>query len=683
MADLLGLAKMTLQASRPKPYIDTTGQSDDDQRSGPVSGLIRDALADPSGGDATLLLMLTGEAGAGKTSVLQELVRAQADLYCRGQVESLFLYVNAQGRALARFTEAVAAELDDLRSLLTFHQVTPLVRLGLIVPIVDGFDELLGVGGYAEAFNSLASFIEELDGTGQIIASARSTYYEQEFLSRAGRASALGTQSWRQVAVRVSAWGPNELDRFVEARTSEQGLPSAEIVRMQHEVAAVFSGRNQSLRSKPLFVAQVLELVLLGHKFAEGQDLLESLVSAYVKREQTEKLVDRAGKPILASDQIRGLLVELAEEMWNQETREMDARSARELAEFVLLDSDLSASAKQQVVERMPSMAFLALGERRSTITFEHETFFAYFLAQRLADRLFQAPTSLPILLGRSVLPEEVAKLAVDRIREANDDDVPIAGLIKTLGNAGGVLSPRQVQVQENAGLVARYALRAACRNDVVCSGLDVRNITFPGGDLAEVQIAQSAFTNVEFRRVDLRRTQIIGADAENVLVLEVMVDPSWTRLELSGMDVESSVYGLRFVDARGLEVSTFDPEEIGKLLVAVGTIPAPPPVENARNVAPHIRDLLERFVRAYKKANPLCTSDDFLATIFHDRAWAGIQRELTRAGVITEEFRATSGRPKQFLRRQVLPEEILAGIDRRAKVPSQVRAFWDAIEDR
>ena len=98
--------------------------------------------------------------------------------------------MNAQGRPLARLNEALATEPQDLRVGLTYHSVAVLAQLGVLVPVIDGFDELLGVSGYDDAFSTLGRFIEQLNGEGQIIASARSTYYEEEFPERAGRASA-------------------------------------------------------------------------------------------------------------------------------------------------------------------------------------------------------------------------------------------------------------------------------------------------------------------------------------------------------------------------------------------------------------------------------------------------------------------------------------------------------------
>ena len=79
-----------------------------------------------------------------KTQILRELAKRQADLFLRGEVTKLLLYVNAQGRSLARLDEALAVALQDLRAGITYHAVPPLTRHDLLVPIIDGFDELFG-----------------------------------------------------------------------------------------------------------------------------------------------------------------------------------------------------------------------------------------------------------------------------------------------------------------------------------------------------------------------------------------------------------------------------------------------------------------------------------------------------------------------------------------------------------
>lgn len=685
LADLLGLAKMILQTKSPGLYVPTKARPADDPElpTAPALGLLQELL-DTVPPDATRIIMVTGEAGAGKTRVLQELIREQALRYQRGQTDSLYLYINAQGRALARFNEALATELQDLRALLTYHAVSALVRLGVLVPVIDGFDELLGVGGYDDAFSSLTGFIEELDGLGQIVASARSTYYEQEFVARASSVSALGAQSWTQVPIEVLPWGDAEFDDYVRLYSEAEHLSSDEVSMLQTRVKEVFSGRNMSLRAKPLFVARTLTILRNDFEFSGGDDLLKELVFAYLDRERRDKLLDRNGGTLLTASQMELLFKTLSEEMWNQETRELDRRSIREIAEFVLVSEGLSEAVQRVVVERMPQLAFLTPGERSGGISFEHEMFFSFFLSRVFCDNLLKSGSSIRVLLSRSVLPGEVAQATVESIREIMplSDRPNCQRLLDSLGGAGEVETSRTSQIRENAGLIAAALLKAATE-DGPAVGIRIWRVVIPGGDLAGVHVRNGHFDRTELRRVDLSTTRFEACQADSLLLSEIIVDPQATRLELAGIDVSSEIIGLR-VRHHGLIGGVYDPHEVYRILVACGTIPestAASVVTTIRAVPEGYLTLLEKLVRAYTRTNPICTHDDLRKGIFRDAYWPLLERLLLRNGVVTLENRAASGRRKPFLRRQFLPEEIMAGADRNSAVPKQVRAFWDELE--
>jgi len=590
------------------------------------------------------------------------------------------LYINAQGRALARFNEALATELQDLRSVVTYHAVPALVRLGILVPIIDGFDELLGVGGYDDAFSSLTGFIEELDGHGQIVASARSTYYEQEFVARASSVSSLGAQAWTQIPVEVLPWGDTEFAEYVRLYSQSQNLRPEHVAS---RVNKIFSGDNAELKRKPLFVARTVDILRKQPEFSGGKDLLKELVTAYLERERQEKLLDRTGGTLLTTPQMERLFKLLSEEMWNQETRELDRRSVREIAEFVLVTEGLSEAVQRVVVERMPQLAFLIPGERSGGISFEHEMFFSFFLAQVCQERLQKDAAAVRVFLSRAVLPIEVALNAITGINQTLplSDQANSQSVLDRLAESGRPEGSRTSQVRENAGLVVGVVLKAAASTGQV-SGLRIWGVVLPGGDLAGVKLQGSRIENVELRRVDLSKTQFVSCQADGLFLNEVVVNPSTTRLELSGLDVSSQVLGLRVRD-HGLVKGLYDPAEIRRTLAACGAIPQPVAEEPSplRPIPQALMQLLERLARAYRRSNPICTADDMLRGIFRDARWPDLEESLVRNQIVKRETRPTSGRPKTFLRRQFLPDQIMAGADRSALVPAPVRAFWDDLE--
>ncbi|HEV7591273.1 MAG TPA: NACHT domain-containing protein [Longimicrobium sp.] len=683
MADLRNLAKMILQSDVDKMFVPTRARLADDSDGGSEQSaveLLQHVLTRDAEIGATRIVMVTGEAGAGKTHVLQELVRQQADRYIRGGTDLLYLYVNAQGRALARFNEALATELQDLRAAVTYHAVATLVRNGILIPIIDGFDELLGVGGFEDAFSSLALFMEELDGEGQIVASARSTYYEQEFLSRANRVSSLGGQYWVQVPVEVLSWGEAEFDDYLERYANNLSLDFDAASTFKEAVSRVFAGPNEQFRLKPLFVARTVDLVAAGVNLTGESDLLDQLVAAFLERERTEKLLNRTGDSLLTAPQLSCLLTTLAEEMWNQETRELDRISVREIAEYVLVTMGVSDTEQRVVIERMPTTAFLMPGESAGSLTFEHEMFFSYFLASAFGDALRSQTASISILLGRSVLPQEVAKSTSRILRPIIAEQGP-QPMLTRLGAAAAKEGTRATQIRENAGRIAGMLLHDASIAGGLLRDLNVRSITFPGGELADVRISHSVFEDVSFRRTDLSRASFVECTMRNCFFFEILVDPETTRLEGIGIDPDTQVAGLRIADGSLIKL-VFDPVEIRKALIRIKTLPTDAnPSVGVRAVDHEIVQLLERLMRAYNRTNPVCTADDNLRNLFRDPKWPELQRALVEFHVVSLEQRGTGGPPKDFLRRQFLPQQIMAGRTRDASIPSDIRAFWEFLE--
>ena len=684
MADLRHMAQMIVQAGSRDIFVPTRARgTDPDAPPRPATDLLADLLEQHEA-EVTQVVMVTGEAGAGKTRVLQELVRRQARSYLDGKTGKLLLYVDAQGRALARLNEALATELQDLRVSLTYHSVATLARVELLVPVIDGFDELLGVSGYDDAFNSLAIFLEQLEGYGRLIASARSVYYEEEFLGRASRASTAGLQAWSHVPVKIEPWQSEDQVSFIDELAQRESLPDEERDTLRGRVSKVFIG-NDALASKPLFFAKAVDLLRKDPDFSGGDDLLGTLTHRFLEREQREKLLDRNQRPLLSEQRLELLMDELAEEMWNQETRELDRGSVREVAEYVLDDGDMPESTRRTVVERMPTLAFLAPSERHESVLFEHEVFFFHFLARALVNRYVQ-DTDMRVVLSRSPLPEFVAERLAFELRQ-KDRLSSLDGLqaiLDRLSDAGRLEWRRTTQVRENAGLIVLALLREFANSNGAgpeIAGCTIGTVIFPGSNLYDVTLQSCTLVDVEIRRTDLGATKFIDCNARNVLLVEPRVRIDSTRLELSGLRVPDDVVGIQKLDDDGNR-KIYAPDEIADVLRECGAQVAAVEQDDIRQVPRDLRDLLDRLIHAYDKANPLCDGDQHLQNLFGASRWHVLRRLLLRHGVVKLDSRPASGRPKEFLRRQFAPHEIMKGENRASHVEPQIARFWDDLED-
>ena len=684
MANLRDVATMIFQASTHDLFVATRARSEGDADTRPAVDLLMTLLDDDTD-DATRVLMVTGDAGAGKTRVLQELVRRRAEDYLHGKTTKLLLYVNAQGRALARLNEALATELQDLRVDLTYHSVAVLAGLGVLVPVIDGFDELLGVSGYDDAFSSLAGFLEQLDGEGQLLVSARSVYYESEFLARSGNVSNMGGLKYVYSAVRVLEWSDEDRAEYLRKWGMQKELSDTDSERLAERVR-VATGRHAIMLSKPLFFARTVERLWENPEFTAGDDLLQALVDEYLARERKEKLLGRWSETLLTAVQFERLMQELAQEMWNQETREIDYRSVQEVAEYFVGNENMPEGTKQVIIERMPAMAFLSRAGNtapRAGIAFEHELFFSYFLAKSVAVETMAEGKDLRMVLSRSAMPEDLADRVAGELREAG----ALAGadrlqaLLDRLNEAGVTEWRRKTQVRENAGLVTLALLRTYAGlegNQDAVDGCTVRSVVWPGSHLRGVTLRRCTFNDVVVRRTDLTATRFLRCDIHDTVFLEPRIARESTRLELQGIEA-AQVLGIRVPDDDTTRV-IYDPEVIAGTLKACGAPLRPALPQGDSRVSHSYVVLMDELLRAYSHANPVCKDDPNLRWVFEDSDWGAIERLLVEHGLVKKETRATSGKAKEFMRRRFRPEQIMAGLSGRADADPRVRSFWQAL---
>lgn len=699
MADLRSVAERIRRFPGVPGFVDTRAEAGDSPSSEPGSaaGLVADLLEEPSGG-ATQLVLLTGDSGSGKTSVLRSLVERCAERYLLGETERLLLPVNARGRSLGRLRDAFVVALRDLQVSLPYHSLAVLTRRGLLVPVIAGFDELVGTNGYDDGFTSLSDFLDELDGEGRVVLSARSTGSEAVFAARIGELAPRGAARWTLAPVRIRGWADDERARFLDRWSESGALPPDRREVVERRLSRVFSGRRAALSAKPLFFTRVADLLRERPEFDGREDLLESLVNEVLERESQEKLLDRSAYPILRKDQLGHLLRELAQEMWNQETRELDARSVREVVEEVAETLDLPEAARPIPEERLRSLALLTGLEGNGSgprLAFEHELFFFHFLAGSIVSRFRSSDSELGVLLSRSPMPRELAgRIAAGLLPGTVPGDGPREGkevggevgadlqaLLDRLYRAGRTHWLRTQQVRENAGALAASLFRrhaganAGERGGRRISGARVRGLVLPGGELGGVVFDRCRFEEVTLRRTDLTRTRFLRCAATDLVLEELVVDPGFTRLEIGGLELRQ----VRGVSVPGSAGPTYDPVAAGRTLQRCGApIPLLPPREPP--VDPEVAAWMEVWLRAYRRANPVCVQDEALRDLFGNPRWPELREQLLVHGIVSSESRSTGGRGEEFLRRRFRPDQVMAGLgDGMVEVEPQVRAFWDS----
>ena len=505
--------------------------------------VIDSAVAKHDHNGTTHVVFLAAQGGAGKTKVLERLVHDGAKRFAAGGAPFLYFYVNAQGRALARVDEAFAVELDLLGAHLSFSAIAALTRAGVLVPVIDGFDELIGAVGYDEAFQSLGRFLDTLRGAGQLVAAARSTYYEREFQARVRQRPQ--KDNWSLDTVTLQPWGVTqrlEAVNFVtEERRADGDSTSEEAVCRARQQLGAKASSIADLLGRPFFAVQAARVIVAGEddNIEDQRNLLRHLTEALLRREVTEKFLDRNLNPLTTLEQIWAFFREVASELWYQQTRSLDAPS---LNAVVSIATDRwQPLAVDRLRERMRDLPIFALdGER---VRFGHEYFFGLFLADIFRTAIANGGYELENALGRGLMPEGVAgQVAL----EANDLDQAFAKLNEVAASE----ALKSALIRENAGTLAA-ALLCAQHGPVtaICAkGMVFGNVELAGNIDRFDCVGGTARATFISPRGERRRLGHNAARARRVL-------PGTTELRVSGLAVGDNV--------RGLAIRTDEREDI------------------------------------------------------------------------------------------------------------------------
>ncbi len=452
-----------------------------------LSGLIDLAREHAEEGSSTQLFFLKGDAGAGKTTLLRETTLLQAQRYLNGESEFLCLYVPAQGRELSNLRDAVASELGDLRAAFSHDAIACLAREGVLVPVIDGFDELLGTAGYGGAFSSLQTLLGELEGYGTLVVSARSAFYDVEF----GRTNGRRTDAATTISTaEIQPWSDDQLQEYLAKHGDNPD-----------ETAAAFAQLDTSdreLLQRPFFASQFENFVRRTN--ADGdRRLLDHLIDAYIERE-AGKVVDAHGEPVLDADGHRYLFELAVGEMWENGVRQLSESDLRTIALLVAEAFDLDAGQAIQLETKVTSYA----GFRRrrgthssqSSFAFEHEVYFDHFLGGATGRLLRESRLDeLVRFLDRGVIPQAVAAASVANLTSGQTLD-------ETL-----LRCPTGVNF-ENGG-----ATSAASRSPTAAAGAVAHDVTVRGLSFCDISSGMA-----HMRRVHLEGCQFVDVDLRGAI---------------------------------------------------------------------------------------------------------------------------------------------------------------------
>ena len=290
---------------------------------------------------AVRVMLIDGPAGIGKTTFIEFLAWIRADGHIIKQ-HPLILHVKSRSRILTYIQDMIAFSLQRLRLNLTFDQLPVLVRHGLVVLAIDGFDELADPNGYELAWSQVGELVEQVRGHGTLILAGRETFIGQERIRKSIK-SLRSTDNVQALTLRAPA--PEDARNWLEAeRKHELEFPEE-----------LFEFGSFALR--PFFFVQLADLPPESEFGTPQRGLLfTSLVDAMIRREASK--FGAVMTPNQGYGYVQRFLREVARYMADDQTDAIDELALSWVAE-VAAPEELDNHTLRSLRERAAFIAFL------------------------------------------------------------------------------------------------------------------------------------------------------------------------------------------------------------------------------------------------------------------------------------------------------------------------------------
>lgn len=535
---------------------DTADPSGAEPGSGEWKTDIVAAMADALGTQipgTTSVWYLTSDAGEGKTSLINHLAVQQARAYKQKKTDWLLVPIPLGGRAFLRFDDVVVAALANrLRfQFLYYDAFLELVRLGVIVPAFDGFEEMIIEGPSGEAVSALGQLVNNLDSAGTVLVAARKAYFEYEsFRSQARLFDAIGRNDVAFRRLSLARWNKTHFIEYGRKR----GLDRPDAL---YERVAGSLGQDHPLLTRAVLVRRLVDVAteddseiseLLGRIGQRPQDYFLEFVSAIVEREARVKWMDKSGEPpqpLLTVDGHHRLLSMLAHEMWLSSTDDLKTDEVDFVAEMFTEEEGKAPAVARQIRERLKQHALLIRTRGDRGLGFDHDDFRIFYLGIALGRVLVRCDVAaVKAMLEVTTLPRDAADQAAACVHRENQ-----AGSALTLLQKLATPQLPASFVRENCGaLTAALADgRAGSKTAAshmnfpkdalrrrVLSALTVRESHFWPTSLEGTKLDDCLFSECRFERLEGNPRQIDGTRLDECEVASVVyADDEYEAVEL------------------------------------------------------------------------------------------------------------------------------------------------------
>lgn len=581
------------------------------------------------------VLYLTSDAGEGKTTIINWMAREQARRYMKKKSPWLLLPISLAGRSFMTFDDIVVAELvNKMRFQLFYYEAfLELVKLGVLVPAFDGFEEMFVEGSSGEALSALGNLMNDLDSSGTVLIAARKAYFEyQNFASQAKFFENIRNISVSFARIGINRWKKSQFLEYADRRGMQHG--DAVYAKIKDRF-----GLHHPLLTRAVLVKRLVDTAIDGNidvvienlSGTEPKDYFFQFVNTLIEREAGQKWVDRSGtpyQPLLTVKEHHSLLASIAQEMWISSSEVLRGEHLNVIAELFAANLNKPSEKLRQIVERIRQHALISrVSGKEDAYTFDHEDFRRFYLGEALGETLMSGSLrEIEKFIERASLPPETCDAALQVIiRERGDLHAVFRSLQRLVDSA----TPTSYAI-ENSGAIGIQLLESLRFG----TGVTARGFSFPTDALKGRRLDRIKFRACHFQNTSLEGTELTKCEFAGCTMYHLDIPENFDAGDSQLNETEVLV-----IARLGESTTIYDPAEIGAELSSAGF------------------DVIEKDKHRVSQHSSLEPDED---TLLAERGLRAFMRSTQiNEGVFRQKF----GKDANHFMRNVLPKMIDRGV--------------------
>lgn len=518
----------------------------------------------------TTVLYVTSDAGEGKTTLINQVTREQAARFVKKKSDWLLVPIPLGGRHFLRFDDITVGVLQNRYRFpfLYYHSFLALVKMGVIVPAFDGFEEMFVESSSGEALSAMGLLLGLLDSKGAVVIAARKAYFEFENLKSQERL-------YDSITKYGVGFGKLELQRWEKkqflAYCTKRSVSDATTI---YEKVKERLALDHPLLTRPVLVRRLVDIAstspsledFLSKIHASGPDFFNVFVRGIIKREAEEKWIDlhaEVRSPLLTVDEHYELLSQIALGMWETHVGYLKRDYLEFVADYFCETKRKTAFQTQQIRERIRGHALLVNSPNASdAVEFDHEEFRLFFLGEGIAEQTKplddRAKGTVYSLLRKGPLPKHAQEAFILAIkRDSQLECFQVASLILNISLLDGQAS----YTQENCnGLLLGLLTKTTGNN------LEIANLVFGENSLRDRELSDLYFNGCYFATTSLEMSKIANCVFTKCKFgqLNIYNTTSFSQVRLEDCTIDS----IRLVEK---EIGIWNPNRVQVFLEKLG----------------------------------------------------------------------------------------------------------------